>query len=105
LDENAETKTVDEIRLAATICDYRSSYESIQTVVYGLLNNIGVSKWKIRRKNHPSFIPGRVACIEVDGREVGVMGEIHPEVLTKFQMPNPVAAFEFSLTSLFTEEL
>ena len=32
--------------------------------------------------------------------EVGIIGEIHPEVLTSFKLEVPIAVFEISLSSI-----
>jgi phenylalanyl-tRNA synthetase beta chain len=50
--------------------------------------------------DHPTFIDGRAADIMLDGEVVGVVGEIHPEVLTDHDLEVPVAAFEFRLGAL-----
>ncbi|MEM3088354.1 MAG: hypothetical protein QXP20_04500, partial [Candidatus Bathyarchaeia archaeon] len=34
-------------------------------------------------------------------REVGKLGEIHPEVLNNFELENPVVAFEINLDGIF----
>ena len=43
------------------------------------------------------FISGRCAGVWSDGKEIGVVGEIHPEVLEKLQVQVPVALFEIVL--------
>ena len=40
---------------------------------------------------------GRVAAIHVKRRKIGVVGEIHPEVLNNFELENPTGAFEVDL--------
>jgi phenylalanyl-tRNA synthetase beta chain len=35
---------------------------------------------------HPSFHPGKCAYIELDGRRLGTMGEIHPEVAIRYDL-------------------
>ena len=50
--------------------------------------------------DHPSFIDGRAAAVEFDGEQVGVIGELHPEVLVEHDLEVPVAAFEFRLDAL-----
>jgi len=49
---------------------------------------------------HPSFLAGRVGGIVSDGKQVGVIGELHPEVLERWQIGVPVVAFEIDLTEL-----
>jgi phenylalanyl-tRNA synthetase beta subunit len=35
----------------------------------------------MRQKNYKSFIEGRVATINLDNKEIGILGEIHPKIL------------------------
>jgi phenylalanyl-tRNA synthetase beta chain len=100
IDGGAETKTRTEIKVAAAICDFKSSYESIQATAYSLLQNLGFKRWKTRSADHPSFIPGRTAKILLGDEEVAILGEVHPEVLTNYGIPNPVTAVEVNLTTI-----
>jgi phenylalanyl-tRNA synthetase beta chain len=45
----------------------------------------------------PRFIPGRAAEIQVNGRRVGIMGEVHPRVLSNWGIEMPCAAVELLL--------
>ena len=49
---------------------------------------------------HPSFLAGRVGAIVSDGKQIGVIGELHPEVLERWQIGVPAVAFEIDLTEL-----
>ena len=49
---------------------------------------------------HPSFLAGRVGSIISEGKQVGVIGELHPEVLERWQISVPAVAFEIDLTEL-----
>jgi phenylalanyl-tRNA synthetase beta chain len=49
---------------------------------------------------HPSFLDGRVGGIMSEGKRVGVIGELHPEVLERWQIGVPAVAFEVELTQL-----
>ena len=49
---------------------------------------------------HPSFLAGRVGSIMSRGKQVGVIGELHPEVLERWQIGVPAVAFELDLTEL-----
>jgi phenylalanyl-tRNA synthetase beta chain len=51
----------------------------------------------VKAARNPSFLEGRVAAIHVKRRKVGVLGEVHPEVITNFELENPVGAFEIDL--------
>ena len=45
----------------------------------------------------PTFFPGRSADILFNGKVIGQMGVVHPEVLGKFEITNPCAALEINL--------
>ncbi|MEK9172348.1 MAG: phenylalanine--tRNA ligase subunit beta, partial [Nitrospirota bacterium] len=49
---------------------------------------------------HPSFIEGRVARIEFAGKPIGLIGELHPEVLERWQITMPCSMFELTLDPL-----
>jgi phenylalanyl-tRNA synthetase beta chain len=53
---------------------------------------------------HPSFHPGRVAQLTVDGEPMGVFGELHPLVVENFDMPpRPVLAADLDLEALLAK--
>ena len=41
-----------------------------------------------------------MAAIHVKRRKVGVLGEVHPEVINNFELENPVGAFEIDLKEI-----
>jgi len=96
----APTGTETRRKLAALICHDKASYEGIQATAYSLLNNLGIGSWSVERLDHPSFIPGRTAKLIVNGTDVGMMGEIHPEVLMNYGVENPAAGMELDAESL-----
>ncbi len=49
---------------------------------------------------HPALHPGRSANVIVDGRIVGVIGELHPQWLQKYELPLPPVLFELDLDIL-----
>jgi phenylalanyl-tRNA synthetase beta chain len=49
---------------------------------------------------HPSFLDGRAGRIIVKGRSLGVIGELHPEVLEAWEITMPCAAFELEVDQL-----
>jgi phenylalanyl-tRNA synthetase beta chain len=48
----------------------------------------------------PRFIPGRAAEIRIEGKRIGLMGEIHPRVLESWGIQMPCAAAEITLDDL-----
>jgi phenylalanyl-tRNA synthetase beta chain len=49
---------------------------------------------------HPSFLEGRAERIVVSGTPLGLIGELHPEVMERWQIGVPVVAFEVNLSQL-----
>ena len=49
---------------------------------------------------HPALHPGQTARIERDGREVGYVGAIHPELSKKLGLDRPVFVFEMVLAEV-----
>jgi phenylalanyl-tRNA synthetase beta chain len=56
--------------------------------------------YTVRESADPAFLDGRRGDIIVDGKIVGVFGEIHPAVLNAFELEHPVAAFALDLTAV-----
>jgi phenylalanyl-tRNA synthetase beta chain len=56
--------------------------------------------YTVRESADPAFLDGRRGDIIVDGKIVGVFGEIHPAVLNAFELEHPVGAFALDLTAV-----
>lgn len=50
----------------------------------------------------PAFHPGRSAIIELNGKAIGALGEIHPRWQQQYDLPMPIVAFELELAALQT---
>lgn len=50
---------------------------------------------------NPCFHPGRTAAMTVSGSKIGVIGELHPTVLEKYELPERIVAFEIDFAKLF----
>ena len=98
--EEVETRARREPHLAAVIAHSRAGYAEVKGCLDALMRALGVRDWSVRATEHPSFLPGRVAEVLVASELVGVVGEVHPEVLVNFGLENPVAALELSLRPL-----
>lgn len=67
-----------------------------------LLAHLRVEGISFRRGEHPTMHPGRTAVLEVAGRQVGFVGEIHPTVKKEFDLTAPVILFELNLEVLWS---
>ena len=104
LDETRETKTRDEEWLAAATTHPNASFSEIKSALDAFFMNFGV-EWQINATSHPSFIEGRVGAVMANGVDVGVLGEVNPQVLEAWKLENPVAAFEVNMHEIIKNKL
>jgi phenylalanyl-tRNA synthetase beta chain len=64
------------------------------------MTNLGLN-FTVEPIEHSSFLTGRVGSVRVDAKEVGIIGEVHPQVIENWNIQNPVAAMELELDRLF----
>jgi phenylalanyl-tRNA synthetase beta chain len=95
-----ETMCERRLHLAAVSSHSTANFTEIKSFTEALLTNMGLKNWQIKEAKHPSFLEGRTATIQIKGKKLGVLGEIHPEVLNNFEIENPTAAFEIDLETL-----
>jgi phenylalanyl-tRNA synthetase beta chain len=97
LTSETETKTRRQLHIAAVSSHVTANFTEMKSVFEALLANMGVKSWKVTAAKHPSFVEGRAATISVKNQSVGIVGEMHPEVLNNFALENPAAALEIDL--------
>lgn len=96
LDEGAETGARNVRRTAAMVIGDGVGFTYVKAVAETLLRELGIVH-EVRPIEHPSFLEGRAAEFVSDGKSLGIVGEMHPEVILGFELEHPVAAFEFDL--------
>lgn len=52
------------------------------------------------KARHPALHPGRSAAIMLQGRRIGVIGELHPQWVQKYELGAPPVVFEMDLAAL-----
>jgi len=99
---NIKLETMCERRLhvAAVSSHSTANFTEVKSLCEALLANFGLKKWQIKETKHPSFLEGRTAAVYINGKRLGVLGEIHPEALNNFELENPTVAFEIDLEPL-----
>lgn len=56
----------------------------------------------LREATNPYLIDGRTGSIYMNDQEIGFIGEVHPEVLRKWNIKMPIALIELSLNRIFS---
>jgi phenylalanyl-tRNA synthetase beta chain len=91
---------VDEpVRLASLSCHATASFAEARSSVDALLSVIGL-ECTIMEADHASFLQGRVATILIGNEPVGIVGEMHPQVLENWGIQNPAVGFELEVEPL-----
>lgn len=98
-DDEENTNLAEHRTVAGAIARTDATYEDIKGKLQALVSEFDVDL-ETPATEHPSFIDGRAAEVDIDGESVGVIGEIHPRVLVERDLEVPVAAFEFRLDAL-----
>ncbi|MGB7481632.1 MAG: phenylalanine--tRNA ligase subunit beta [Burkholderiaceae bacterium] len=57
------------------------------------------------KEAHPALHPGRSAAVELDGRRIGCIGELHPRLQQKYELPVAPVVFEVDADALAEREL
>ena len=95
----SRTETV----LGALIAHASTHFSEIHSCLDVLFYYLG-KEYSLEPMQHPSFLDGRAGRILVSGKPVGLIGEVHPEVLERWQITMPVVAFDVNLSQLTTLE-
>ena len=61
---------------------------------------VGRQRLESHAGNHPACHPGRCALVSLDGRVVGVVGELHPRLQQRYELPFPAVFFELETAPL-----
>jgi len=103
-DPSTETGTRTEVRLSALLAHAGANFSETHSYLALLCYYLNTPADHLAPIEHPSFIEGRVARIELVGTEgasaVGLIGELHPEVLERWQITMPCSMFEVALDPL-----
>ncbi|HTN50491.1 MAG TPA: phenylalanine--tRNA ligase subunit beta [Burkholderiaceae bacterium] len=57
------------------------------------------------RAEHPALHPGRAAHVVLDGERVGLVGELHPRLQQRYELPKPATVFELLLQPVLARPL
>lgn len=106
INENAETKMVTVKKLAAAQISSVANFTTIKSIVESFVANMGF-EMELEDHDDSAFIKGRCAKFTTKPLNKntpftfkGYFGEIHPEVLTNFELEYPVIVFEVEFSEV-----
>lgn len=95
-DSKADEMSVTEQRLAFAISHSDVTFTEAKQCLDAVFSNLGI-KIAVREEEHESFIAGRCAAIYSGKERIGIIGEVHPQVLANWGLEMPVVGFEVKL--------
>jgi len=84
------------LHLAAVSIHAQANFTEVRELVDAFMRE-RVTSYEVTESEDPAFMEGRRADILVNGRKVGVMGELYPQVIVNFGLGQPVIGFEIDL--------
>ena len=64
-----------------------ADYFKVKGILENLLDTVGIREYDVVPvTDHPSFHPGRTAAIQVEGKQLAVLGEVHPNVRGNYEI-------------------
>jgi phenylalanyl-tRNA synthetase beta chain len=91
---------VESWNIAAVAAHSEVGYTEIKSAMQALLSSCFGKDVSTKAVESPFFMAGRCAEVIVDGKVVGVIGEVTPLALENFKLRVPVAGFEINLSAL-----
>ena len=96
-DPSEEEGTREEIVFASAIAASKVGFADMKAVIAALMYELDLD-FKLEAADLPVYLKGRGCKILINGAAVGHMGELHPEVLERYHINNPVAAAEINMS-------
>ncbi|MCQ2070641.1 MAG: phenylalanine--tRNA ligase subunit beta [archaeon] len=81
----------------------KTSFTEIKSVTESILRELDV-KYSFSVCDYTTFVPGRGAFIEIDGKKVGVFGEMAPKTIVDYEMTHPVMMMEMDISGIIAEK-
>ncbi len=91
-----ETGTAEKDKLCIALCDSSLNVNAGKSILQSLEKAFG-EKWTLKESVHASYIEGRFALVQRNGKTFGVLGEVHPQILENFGLKNPVVVLELEI--------
>jgi phenylalanyl-tRNA synthetase beta chain len=75
-------------------------FYDIKGIIENLLESLNIKRYTFRFSHIETFHSGRQALVQVDGVDIGSLGEIHPAIQKKMDIPQRIYFAELNLTDL-----
>lgn len=90
----------EKINLAALSTHKEASFTEIKSILQSALKTGFGIEAETKTSSHPTFEEGRTASVHVNGKEIGVIGQISSKITDNYKLREPVVGFEIQLSGL-----
>lgn len=90
----------EEYRVVVAVAHANANYTEAKSYLTSFMSQLKGLTCSTRPVEDTVYIPGRAAEVDADGRVVGKIGEVAPNVLETFGLRVPVSIFELNLESV-----
>jgi phenylalanyl-tRNA synthetase beta chain len=86
-------------KLSGVAIHPKASFTEAKSIVEGIIRAFDL-EYTIEPIAHGSFVEGRSAKVVTEDGPIGIFGELHPLVITNFDLSNPILAFELDVEAI-----
>jgi len=98
-DETKDVKARNVNKLVCLLCEEKTDFTMIKQILDAVMDFLDV-EYSVEETEHNSFIKGRVGKIMINGKKVGMLGEINPPILDNWDLKVPVTALELNIDEI-----
>ena len=96
LNTRSQVGSEDMWKMAYSEAGSKVNFTHAKTILQAYARTLG-KELKVVSKDHPMFITGRSGQVYLDGTAVGIIGELHPQVLNNWKIEVPVVVWEIEI--------
>ena len=79
-----------------------ANFSEMRQTIEVMLSLLGC-EFSVRETAHASYVNGRVVEVIVNGKSIGVFGELHPEILANFGIEMPTVGAELNVNKIYEQ--
>lgn len=87
-------------KLTIGLCGKQADFYELKKTIETLFAILKIKRYEFEQYRHYAFHPGRCAQVLIDGEEIGVAGEIHPDVMDNYDINSRVYICELDIDLL-----
>ncbi len=88
------------MKLSIGIAGSGENFSRIKSYVEAVFKVLGIKKLRFEMYNDKRFIEGRCAIIKKDNNVLGVLGEVHPEIIENYDLEVPISYCEIDIDKI-----